>query len=221
MIRKVIATKDNSKTILIEGTNETYHSVHGALTESQHVFIKNGLNHLEREKKIKVFEMGLGTGLNALLTLIEAEKNHTHITFHSIEKHPINEDIINELEYEQLVSPKYHPFFKRIHQSIWEIEKEITPHFSLLKINDDLNTYNLDKEQYDIIFFDAFGPGTQPELWQTDILKKTYDSLKPKGIFMTYCAQGQFKRNLKSVGFEVENLPGPPGKREITRGIKL
>ena len=220
MIRKVITTGDNSKTLLITANNDTYHSIHGALTESEHVFIQHGLNYFRSQKSVRVFEMGFGTGLNCILTLEQAEIYKQQTEYHSIEKYPITSKEIQALEYHQLIKSEYQSYYKQIHKLDWNQPHQLTESFSLLKTRGDLHDHNFKDNFYDIIYFDAFGPKSQPDLWQIDILKKIFQSLKSGGIFITYCAQGQFKRDLKSAGFGVENLPGPPGKREITRGIK-
>jgi len=220
MSRKVITTKDNSKTLLITSNDDTYHSIHGALTESNHVFINAGLKTIRPTSKVKIFEMGFGTGLNCILTLQHGTKHNLNIEYHSVEKFPITSDEIEALDYESLLKPELQPYFKIIHDINWGALEKINNQFSLCKINDDMMHSELNDNFFDLIYFDAFGPKSQPELWKPIILSKMYHGLKPGGLFITYCAQGQFKRDLKSVGFEVRNLPGPPGKREITQGIK-
>ena len=220
MKRTVIDTADNSKTLLINNTDVTYHSRHGALTESNHIFINHGLKSLPQQKNIKVFEMGFGTGLNAILTYDFALKNNINLTYHTIEKYPITDDELNTLNLNAILNPELHSTFELIHDGNWDELLTINQDFEMLKYNADILEQDLANSYYDIIFFDAFGPKFQPDLWQPEVLKKMYESLKQGGTFVTYCAQGQFKRDLKSVGFDIEPLPGPPGKREITRGIK-
>lgn len=219
MTRKVIQTKDNSKTLLIESNNDTYHSIHGALTESEHVFIKHGFDQCTATE-IKIFEMGFGTGLNCFLTLSKTLNTSTNISYHSIENDPITQHEINALDYAKLLPKQTSSYYKNIHDAAWNSPVKISPNFTLKKILSDIETHQEPDSVFDLIYFDAFGPKSQPHLWQPNILNKLFKWLKPGGTFITYCAQGQFKRDLKSVGFNIENLPGPPGKREITRGIK-
>ncbi len=220
MNRKIIVTEDKSKTLLIPALNETYHSIHGALNESLHVFIQTGFNHLLPRNELKIFEMGFGTGLNALVTLNEAMQSKTRVTFDTIEKYPITLEEIDALNFEALDTLEYANYFKKLHETVWGINTVITPFFNLHKRHADLITADLPTSFYDLIYFDAFGPGTQADLWTETIMSKMFQTLKSGGILVTYCAQGQFKRNLKAVGFEIENLSGPAGKREITRAIK-
>ena len=224
MDRKIIVTEDNSKTLLIPELNETYHSTHGALNEARHVFINAGLDfffekHLEPE--INIFEMGFGTGLNAMVTLEYLRNRNLKIDYDTLEKYPLTETEIDQMDYAQLLKDNVaEDLFSKIHQSNWEKSSSINAQFYLKKTQGDLKNHQLDKDRYHLIFFDAFGPRIQPNLWSTEVLEKMHQSLKDNGMLVTYCAQGQFKRNLKSVGFEIENIPGPPGKREMTRATK-
>ena len=220
MNRKIIVTEDKSKTLLIPALNETYHSIHGALNESMHVFIQTGYQFLLPRKEMKIFEMGFGTGLNALVTLNEAFQSNTSVEYHSLEKYPITLDEINALNFESLEHLENAFYFKGLHDCDWGNIHAITPFFNLLKMHEDLLSIHLADAFYDLIYFDAFGPGTQADLWTSSVMAKMYKTLKPGGVLVTYCAQGQFKRNLKEAGFDIENLPGPAGKREITRAIK-
>ncbi|MDX2361441.1 MAG: tRNA (5-methylaminomethyl-2-thiouridine)(34)-methyltransferase MnmD [Crocinitomicaceae bacterium] len=219
MKRTVIATTDGSKTIYIEEMDETYHSSHGAIQEAKHVFIKNGLEVLESDS-IRVFELGFGTGLNALLTCKFANDADRFIEYHGIEAFPVSLEMASEMDYPSLIEGDYSPHFESIHSNKRDDLIEITDKFSLKKIEAKIQKVELDPDYYDIVFFDAFGPRAQSEMWEMEILKKMYDALKVNGVLVTYCAQGQFKRNLKALGFTVESLPGPPGKREMTKAIK-
>lgn len=220
MERKIIVTKDGSKTIFIPEMNETYHSIHGAYTEAEHVFIKNGLDFCKDLSPIKVFEMGFGTGLNTLLSYIYSIKNNKKIIYHTIEKYPVKEDEVKILNYcGELNFANYISGYNFFHQSEWEVEHKIE-NFTFKKIMNDILIYNTN-EKYNLIFFDAFAPSHQSHLWGKDVLMKMYEMLNKNGFLITYCAQGEFKRNLKSIGFKIENLPGPPGKREITKAIKI
>lgn len=219
MDRKIIVTGDNSKTLLIPHLNETYHSTHGAFNEAMHVFIQHGLRYAEgKEGTIKILEMGLGTGLNALLTSIHAQNS---VEYTALEKYPLAIATVNELSYKTIINNnEVEEFLTELHNAPWDGLTKINSTFQLKKIKADLIEIDLKPKEYDLIYFDAFGPRVQPDLWSKEIMVKLYKSLKSGGTLVTYCAQGQFKRNLKSAGFVVESFPGPPGKREMTRAIK-
>jgi len=224
MQRKIITTKDNSKTLLISDLNETYHSNHGALTEAQHIFIKNGVNQLKDKQKeeISIFEMGFGTGLNAILTFQFAQQHQLKINYTTIEKYPILQSEIESLNYATLLNLSHSEkeTYQKMHLSKPDQTKTISPYFEFKLFKNDIKHTELNQNTFDIIYYDAFAPQHQPQLWEESVLKKMYDSLTPDGFLITYCAQGQFKRTLKEIGFEVKPLPGPPGKREITKAIK-
>lgn len=222
MDRKIIVTGDNSKTLLIPSINETYHSTKGAFNEALHVFIDAGLKKINPNKSIRVFEMGFGTGLNALVTLNHILNEKTEISYTSVEQFPLDYKTVSELNYPALFSNRDEliDYFKLMHEVDWEKEAQIHPRFKLKKIKLNLIEDKINEPLFDLVFYDAFGPKVQPELWDIPVLKKIYEAMSPGGIFVTYCAQGQFKRNIKAVGFEYEALPGPPGKREMTRAIK-
>ncbi len=221
MERTIITTADGSKTIHIPAWNENYHSSHGALQEAKHVFLTHGLAQKINQPTIQILEIGFGTGLNTILSLEFGQQTKSKIQYHGLEAYPISEEEMIELEYEKLLPNKdlisqYH----KIHSTPWEVENEISPQFSLTKIQNTLQQQIFSPSYYDLIYFDAFGPRVQEDMWTQEIFQKLYNSLKKSGILVTYCAKGQVKRDLKTVGFEVEPLPGPPGKREMTRAIK-
>lgn len=212
-------TADGSKTLYLPELDETYHSSHGAMQEAMHVFIQHGLAFIGQEKKsISVFEMGFGTGLNALLTAQWAEQHSCSIRYIGIELHPIPKDIWQQMDYVQEVLERER--YSKIMATEWGEYQVIEPNFQLKKVEEDILGLQL-VEQVDLIYFDAFGPRAQSEMWDLPVLTKMYERLNPGGVFVTYCAQGQMKRNLKSLGFSLESLPGPPGKREMTRAIKI
>ncbi|MGQ0828908.1 MAG: tRNA (5-methylaminomethyl-2-thiouridine)(34)-methyltransferase MnmD [Bacteroidota bacterium] len=228
----IIKTADGSHSLYVKELDEHYHSVHGAIQEGEHVFIEMGLNPLllptprlrqaskERET-INVLEIGLGTGLNALLTYLKIIGIPSHIYYTALEAFPLTTEIINELNYIELLDAKLHQdLFDQIHSCEWEKDIILSEHFILHKIKNTLQEVVF-KNQYDIIYFDAFGPRVQPEMWTEDIFTKIYAATKPSGFLVTYCAKGEVKRTLKKVGFTVETLPGPPGKREMVRAIKI
>lgn len=231
MERKIITTGDGSKTIHMPDWNEQYHSTHGALQEALHVFIEMGLRFSlsrrevytaldaapkrDKNQPISILEYGLGTGLNAMLTA----QYHTETSIHytGIEAFPISKEEVNAMEYGSLLGDQN--LYDRIHDTSWEFIHEIRPDFRLEKkqLSFDQIAY---KDQYDIIYFDAFGPRVQPELWTESIFKGAFNALKVGGVLTTYCAQGQARRNMQAAGFTVERLPGPPGKREMLRATK-
>ena len=221
---QLIQTGDGSSSLLNLALNETYHSTHGAIQESNHVFIKNGLQFfLEKTKAdaVSIFEVGLGTGLNILLSIKFSERNKLKIHYTSIEAFPIDWITASQLNYGSRLKDKKLPaLFQLIHQSDWDKETAISERFSLYKIKSDLLSFRPNFNQFDLIFFDAFAPSKQPEMWTLKILEKIFLTMKPGGVFITYCAKGQLKRDLKSLGLNVESLPGPPGKREMVRAGK-
>lgn len=221
---KIIETKDGSHSLLNEALNETYHSTHGAIQESLHIFIKNGLAFFVNKNNcegITIFEVGLGTGLNALLALKFATENKIKINYHSIETFPIDDEVICQLNYADLISfPDSKNLFQKIHSCTWGESTAINEFFTLKKQNQSIHKIKLPVETFEIIFFDAFAPAKQPDMWVFPVLEKVTQALKPSGVWVTYCAKGQLKRDLKSLGLRVETLSGPPGKREMVRALK-
>ncbi len=216
--REVIKTADGSKTIHIGQWNENYHSSHGALQEAKHVFIHHGLSLFLNQDAISLLEVGFGTGLNAALTLENAANKNVLIHYVGVEAFPVTCEELIALNYADLFDEKeFSNTYDAMHVSDWEKEVKITPDFSLTKRREKLQTIEFLDNTFDLIYFDAFGPRVQGELWTIEIFTKMYKALKTGGVFVTYCAKGQVKRDLKSVGFTVEVLPGPPGKREMTR----
>lgn len=220
---KIMDTGDGSHTLLNVALDETYHSRHGALRESQHVFLKAGLqfwleNHPDAQA-ISIFEMGMGTGLNLILTLQAAQQfpqiNFRYIT---LEAFPLSDAIIRQLNYLELLQDKaLISLFEKIHAADWNTWQDILPNFQLKKIHQKLEDYVTTPASIDLIYYDAFAPNKQAELWTLEALQKVCSMLKAEGVFVTYCAKGQLKRDLKSLGLTVETLPGPPGKAEMVR----
>lgn len=219
---KLVVTADGSHSLYVEHLDEHYHSVHGAVNEALHVFIKNGLELVSQKKQsIKIFEMGFGTGLNALATKQFAQKNNLNIEYTAIEAFPLLWDECQTLNYlEELKAPELIPFFHAIHQLEWNKTIAMDEHFSLHKIHGKIEDITLN-EIVDLIYFDAFGPRAQNDMWTTNIFQKFYNSTANEGVFVTYCAKGQVRRDLENVGYKMERLQGPPGKREMLRGVKF
>jgi tRNA U34 5-methylaminomethyl-2-thiouridine-forming methyltransferase MnmC len=218
---QIITTGDGSHSLLNTTLNETYHSVHGARRESIHVFIKHGLEYfLEKNKSdsVAIFEVGFGTGLNALLTATFADDEKQRINYTSIEAFPLRSEVWSQLNYTETDHDR--SLFKKLHDSNWETENAITDFFTMRKLKMTLQEISF-KESFDVVYFDAFAPSKQPELWEFSVLKRVYDALKTNGVFVTYCAKGQLKRDLKNLGFLVETLAGPPGKKEMVRALKI
>jgi len=219
---KIITTEDGSHSLLNDEMNETYHSTRGARGESLHVFIKEGLEYFlakrENISKVSILEIGLGTGLNAFLTNQFADIHDQKISFYSLEPFPIQKEIYDRLNY--FDSNEEKELFLEIHQVDWETSIDITKFFSLTKSTHTLQSFE-SSQLFNIIYFDAFAPSKQPEVWSMENIEKCFHLLKTSGILVTYCAQGQFKRNLKAAGFEVETLQGAMGKKEMVRAHKV
>lgn len=217
---KIITTNDGSASIFSEKFQATYHSEKGAVTESNVVFIEAGLQFRAKQQgtTIKVFEMGFGTGLNAFLSFVFSESHKTPVSYRSIEAYPLTMDIWSSLDYSRAGAS--HALFRYMHEAPWNEDIPLSPIFSLHKASGNMEDFDT-IEKFDVIFFDAFAPRTQPHLWGDNIVRKMFNMLVPGGILTTYCAQGEFRRCLRRHGFSIESLPGPPGKREITRATKL
>lgn len=225
MKREIITTNDGSKTIQLPEWNEQYHSIHGAVQEAQHVFLKKGLFHyLEQNRTsntpVHILEIGFGTGLNAFLTLLETTKRQFAIHYTGIEAFPVTYEEAQAMEYPSHIGVKEEAsLFDQLHTSKWEEKTTITSQFELTKRKQTFETIT-DEATYNLIYFDAFGARVQPELWTATIFEKMHNALKNKGILVTYAAKGSVRRAMQAVGFSVERLPGPPGKREMLRATK-
>ena len=218
---EVRITADGSTTLYRKDINETYHSIHGALQEARHVFIEHGLATLPKLNKVNILEVGFGTGLNALLTALYAQNKGLRIEYHGLEAFPLEDAIWQQVNYDSLIQEaNVSQIFSQLHTAAWNELTYLNNDFGLLKIHNTLQNYHAQEMDFHLIFFDAFGPRAQEEMWDVTLFKKLYDALKPSGVLTTYCAKGSFKRDLKSLGFTVESCPGPPGKREMTRAIK-
>ena len=225
MKRKIITTADGSKTIHLEQWNEQYHSKHGAVQEAMHVFIKHGLHYShsefkpEPQKTLNILEIGFGTGLNAFLTCLESKKLPYTVHYEGVEAYPVSEDEISQLNYIEQIDKEQAHVFNKMHETPWETPCEITPYFKLTKRQQFFADIT-DVNRFDLIYFDAFGARVQPELWTEAIFGIMYKALKEEGVLVTYAAKGSVRRAMQAVGFTVERLPGPPGKREMLRAVK-
>jgi len=219
---KVIGTADGSKTLYSERFAEHYHSVFGAANESEHVFIEAGylsfrfqVSSSKFQESVSVLEIGFGTGLNAWLTLRQANRMPLSTYYEAVECYPIEESTACELSDDEL--------FRSLHAAAWEQAVEITPHFTLRKRKCNLLQAlqsSIFSRSFDVVYFDAFSPGAQPEMWSRDVFSFLHAAMNPGGVLTTYCAKGEVRRIMKGVGFSVERLPGPAGKREMLRSRK-
>lgn len=219
MQRKIEITEDGSHTFFVPKLNEHYHSTHGAIQESIHVFIDAGLRACEKDE-VSVLEIGFGTGLNAFLTMLEAEKTRRKITYTSLELYPLSETEAKMLNYPALIDASKKEDFLRLHRAPWEHREQVSPCFSLLKLQTDFSK-PADVQcgnKFNVIYFDAFAPEKQPDMWTQEIFDTLLHLSAPNAILTTYCAKGAVRRILQTAGFTVERLPGPPGKREMLRG---
>ena len=219
MEREIIQTLDGSTTIHLKEWDECYHSKHGAIQEAQHVFIKNGLSLFENQS-VSILEIGFGTGLNAFITFLEAKKLNQTIDYVGVEAYPVSAAEVLAMNYvAELNAGNEIQIFEKMHESNWDEKMLLNPDFELTKRKQFFDQIE-DVEKFDLIYFDAFGYRVQPELLSTAIFQKMYDALKPKGKLVTYAARGVVKRSMIEVGFTVEKLAGPPGKREMFRASK-
>lgn len=219
MKREIITTADGSTTIQIKDWQEQYHSKHGAIQEAYHVFIHSGLDLFENTT-VDILEIGFGTGLNALITLIEFQKRNLNINYTGVEAYPVSKEELDQLNYlDQLKANSLKDEFDTMHTSPWETLVEVTSGFNLIKEQKffkDINKSNA----FDLVYFDAFGARVQPELWTVEIFETMFKAMKSGGYLVTYAAKGSVRRAMLEVGFLVERLPGPPGKREMLRAKK-
>lgn len=221
MKKQLILTSDGSHSFYIEEMDEQYHSKHGAINESMHIFINEGLLRAAQNRaQVNVLEVGMGTGLNVFLTYLDTIKNKRNVKMTTIEAFPISEEDASQLNYAELLGKNKSDFLK-IHSCKWNEWQIITDKFSLLKYDKLIQEICL-KERYDVIYFDAFAPEKQEELWTERIFQKLYEQLSDSGILVTYCVKGVIRRRLQQIGYIIEKIPGPKGgKREMLRAMKL
>ena len=218
---KIEITEDGSHTLYVPAIDEHYHSIHGAIQESSHVYIEAGLRACEKDE-IHLLEIGFGTGLNAFLSLFETESRNIKIIYHTVERYPLSEEKVSALNYPLLIAPQLSDTFELLHSSPWETPIDISSRFSLVKHRFDFSKpAQFDPQTiFDVVFYDAFAPDKQPEMWKLKIFEKIFALCSSGAIITTYCAKGAVRRTLLTAGFVVERLPGPPGKREMLRGRK-
>lgn len=223
MKREIIVTGDGSHSVVIPEMGITYHSTHGAIQESMHVFIQSGLRYFSADKKtenVSILEMGFGTGLNALLTIAEAEKNQQKIYYESIELYPLEPSVYTHLNYcEQLQRPDLEPLFMLIHECAWNTPVDVTPYCSFKKNHISLAGFSTDK-LFNIVYFDAFAPDIQPDLWTAEKFGKLYGLMDTNAVLTTYCSKSIVRKAMIEAGFAIEKIPGPPHKREMVRAVK-
>ena len=225
MALEIQLTSDGSHTLFVPEMDEHYHSVNGAIQESMHVFIEAGLRQYGarlrqyNKKSIRILELGFGTGLNAFLSCLEAEKMGIQIHYTGLEKYPLPMELIRKLNYSEQFPENKNETYLKIHQCDWDFSTEITENFAIKKIKVDFSTYDF-PEKYDIVYYDAFAPDKQTNVWTQEIFNRLFSCMNSGGILTTYCAKGVVRRMMKEAGFEVERIPGPPGKRQMLRAGK-
>jgi tRNA U34 5-methylaminomethyl-2-thiouridine-forming methyltransferase MnmC len=221
MERQIIKTADGSDTVEIPELNVSYHSKHGAIQESMHVFIEAGFRYWsgrsQRPDPLNIFEMGFGTGLNAFLTAIEAMKKGIKVYYEAVEQFPLSEEEVDCLNYTSVLNNE--DLFWQIHKCKWNQEIVLNNFFTLKKVNENLINYSTN-QLFSVVYYDAFAPTAQPELWTEEVFKKLHSILLPGGVLVTYCSKGSVRQAMKARGFSIEKIPGPPGKREMVRAIK-
>jgi tRNA U34 5-methylaminomethyl-2-thiouridine-forming methyltransferase MnmC len=220
--KRIITSEDGSHTIELIGQNEQYHSTFGAVQESSHVYIKHGLERIaEHKKQINILEVGMGTGLNVLLTYQYAMEHQLDIHYTAVEAYPLEKEIWEQLNYAELINKDFLNIYETIHQSKWNEECLLKRNFTLDKINRPIQNTILNENTFDLVYFDAFNPDLEPELWSEKVFSKIYVSMRSNSVLSTYSTKGIIKRALKSCGFKIEKKPGPIGKREILNALKL
>lgn len=219
MERSLRLTEDGSHTLYVEKLDESYHSIHGALQESMHVFIEQGLYTLPKPE-LRILEIGFGTGLNALLTIQFAQQKNLAVHYHAVEKYPLKKAEYSQLNFEQFIDGIPKGTLNQIHAAEWETSLPLSENFTLFKEKADFRSMN-PPANFDLVYFDAFSPDNQPELWSTSVFSCIQKSSRQGAVLVTYTSKGVVRRTLISCGFKVEKLPGPPGKREMIRAIRI
>ncbi|MGB0428261.1 MAG: tRNA (5-methylaminomethyl-2-thiouridine)(34)-methyltransferase MnmD [Flavobacteriales bacterium] len=216
MSNKLVLSKDGSHTLFSEHINEHYHSTHGARVESEYIFIEHGMRRSDAEP-LRILEVGFGTGLNAFLTSLESKKNKRKVIYDAIEAYPVSEALYSKLNFAEHTADQAE--FQLMHQSEWEQNFDLHEFMNITKLEVKFEHW-MPTENYDLIYFDAFSPDKQPQMWSEEVFQRLFDHLNPGGFMTTYCAKGIIKRRLKAIGFRVECIPGPPKKREMTLAFR-
>lgn len=219
MKRELRSTEDGSHTLFVPGLDEPYHSIHGALQESKHVFIETGFRAI-RKMSVRILEIGLGTGLNVLLTLCASLEPKKPVYYHAVEKYPLLPDEYRQLNFEKMNAGIPKGSLVRLHKAPWNTGFDLADHFTVFKERSDIRTMH-PSGPFDLVYFDAFAPDKQPEIWSPEVFDKIADMLAPGAVLVTYSSRGSVRRTLVSCGFEVKKVPGPPGKREMIRAIRI
>lgn len=220
MNRQIITTADGSHTLRVNEWHETYHSIYGAVQESKHVYIEAGLKPLlQKSKSVSIFEMGFGTGLNAFLTMLESSKAAVKTYYETVEMYPLNESEYSVLNYAKTVSSAQEYLLQKIHKAAWNRAVDLNPNFTLAKYDNNLLDYQT-SHTFDLVYFDAFAPDIQPELWSENVFEKIYSLMNPEAVLVTYCSKSIVRKSMQRVGLQVKKMPGPVGKREIVRAVK-
>ena len=218
---EIIITSDGSHTLYLPDLKESYHSVNGAVSESEHVYLRNGYHFLQNLTDICVLEIGFGTGLNCLLTALDSEKWSKPTRYFALEKNPVDDMLVRQLNYPEQTGKRGRELFRMIHDSPWETDQSLHPFFTLRKIKCDVLDNPLSEvPSVDLVYFDAFGPEKQPEMWTLSLFGKIIQKMNKNAVFVTYCAKGRVRRDLAGTGLRMERLAGAAGKREMLRGIK-
>jgi tRNA U34 5-methylaminomethyl-2-thiouridine-forming methyltransferase MnmC len=217
--RELKITEDGSHTFYIPELDEHYHSTHGAIQEAMHVYLNAGFHHSDKDP-VHILEIGFGTGLNCFLTILEAAKAGRKVVYHSIELYPIEKEQFDHLNYAEQINENLKPTFEFIHKAPWNEDIKVNENFTLRKLQGDLTQYQF-SSSYNLVYFDAFAPDVQPELWTKEIFEKMYQNTNTEAILTTYSTKGIVKRALRAAGFKVKRLPGPPGKREMLRATRI
>lgn len=219
MKRELRVTEDGSHTLYLPEMDEPYHSIHGAIQESRHVFLAHGLLTLDKSS-LNILEIGFGTGLNALLTLAEGQKRGLIINYHTVEKYPLDYEEFSQINFENFIEGVHPGSLMKLHEAPWEEKVPITETFTITKEKSDFRTMKASRS-LDLVYFDAFAPQKQPHLWTEEIFRTISEAVAPGGVLVTYTCKGSVRRALTSCGFEVTKVPGPPGKREMIRAERI
>ncbi|MCR5888436.1 tRNA (5-methylaminomethyl-2-thiouridine)(34)-methyltransferase MnmD [Hymenobacter sp. J193] len=220
---EVRRTADGSSTLYVPALNEHYHSTHGAVQEAQHVYLGAGLEPVlaAATAPVRVLEIGFGTGLNALLTLQRSLAAPVSIEYDTLEKFPLPPAVIQALGVERyILNPELQELHQRLHTTPWNEAVPLATRFLLRKTDQALQDTALDPAHYDVVYFDAFAPDKQPDMWTDAVFEQLYAATALGGCLVSYCAKGSFRRSLRAAGWDTEKIPGPPGKREMTRAWK-